>query len=324
MRPQHFSPAARAVPGFLPKRRPWKSGCQRAAVYDSPTINPDGAARAARDAALEALAPLGTLGAGVWGGDAIYLWARLPPGARALRCLAARPGPAPGACAPAAGPGSGERPLPRLPMRVARAGLARVHTGLSWLGRPPGGCWSRRQRECRFYPSRTLSRRLRRRPRRGGLARARAQGGRHPGVRLRLRGAHPRGVRAARARPVPRGGRAAGRRAAAAGRAGVRRRAGVAGCGGLGFGVPGARVWRGCRPALRPAAAQRHTAARQQAGRGPVRCPAGRHAAWASRAAGSARGALVLRRSQGGAAVRKLSDVTPGPQGHCCTPVRPA
>jgi len=150
MRPQHFSPAARAVPGFLPKRRPWKSGCQRAAVYDSPTINPDGAARAARDAALEALAPLGTLGAGVWGGDAIYLWARLPPGARALRCLAARPGPAPGACAPAAGPGSGERPLPRLPMRVARAGLARVHTGLSWLGRPPGGCWSRRQRECRF------------------------------------------------------------------------------------------------------------------------------------------------------------------------------
>jgi len=152
MRPQHFAPAARAVPGFLPKRRPWKSGCQRAAVYDSPTLIPDGAARAARDAALEALAPLGTLGAGVWGGDAIYLWARLPPGARALRCLAARPGPALRACAPAAGPGSGERPLPCLPMRVARAGLARVHIGLSWLGRPPGDCWSRRQRECRVLP----------------------------------------------------------------------------------------------------------------------------------------------------------------------------
>lgn len=34
-----------------------------------------------RKAALEALAPLGTLGAGVWGGDAIYLWAQLPRGA---------------------------------------------------------------------------------------------------------------------------------------------------------------------------------------------------------------------------------------------------
>ena len=35
-----------------------------------------------RDAALEALAPLGTFGDGIWGGDAIYLWARLPSGAR--------------------------------------------------------------------------------------------------------------------------------------------------------------------------------------------------------------------------------------------------
>lgn len=33
-----------------------------------------------RAAALEALKPLGTLGDGVYGGDAIYLWARLPKG----------------------------------------------------------------------------------------------------------------------------------------------------------------------------------------------------------------------------------------------------
>ena len=33
-----------------------------------------------REAALEALAPLGSFGKGIWGGDAIYLWARLPAG----------------------------------------------------------------------------------------------------------------------------------------------------------------------------------------------------------------------------------------------------
>lgn len=33
-----------------------------------------------RQTLLEALRPLGTLGDGVWGGDAIYLWARLPNG----------------------------------------------------------------------------------------------------------------------------------------------------------------------------------------------------------------------------------------------------
>ena len=36
--------------------------------------------QANRQAALKALEPLGTLGDGVWGGDAIYLFARLPEG----------------------------------------------------------------------------------------------------------------------------------------------------------------------------------------------------------------------------------------------------
>ena len=34
-----------------------------------------------RQKALEALEPLGTLGRGLFGGDAIYVWARLPPDA---------------------------------------------------------------------------------------------------------------------------------------------------------------------------------------------------------------------------------------------------
>eukprot|EP00884_Botryococcus_braunii_P010138 jgi/Botrbrau1/19125/Bobra.0077s0037.1 len=33
-----------------------------------------------RGALLDALKPLGDLGKGVWGGDAIYFWAALPPG----------------------------------------------------------------------------------------------------------------------------------------------------------------------------------------------------------------------------------------------------
>lgn len=33
-----------------------------------------------REMLLDALSPLGTLGNGVWGGDAIYLFARLPEG----------------------------------------------------------------------------------------------------------------------------------------------------------------------------------------------------------------------------------------------------
>ena len=33
-----------------------------------------------RAAALDALSPLGTLGKGVYGGDAIYIWAKLPEG----------------------------------------------------------------------------------------------------------------------------------------------------------------------------------------------------------------------------------------------------
>lgn len=33
-----------------------------------------------RETVLEALAPLGSLGDGLYGGDAIYIWARLPPG----------------------------------------------------------------------------------------------------------------------------------------------------------------------------------------------------------------------------------------------------
>ena len=33
-----------------------------------------------RAAVLEALKPLGTLGKGVYGGDAIYIWAKLPAG----------------------------------------------------------------------------------------------------------------------------------------------------------------------------------------------------------------------------------------------------
>ena len=38
--------------------------------------------QANRQAALTALEPLGTLGDGVWGGDAIYLFARLPEGVK--------------------------------------------------------------------------------------------------------------------------------------------------------------------------------------------------------------------------------------------------
>jgi hypothetical protein len=34
----------------------------------------------ARSAALDALSPIGELKRGVWGGDAIYLWAKLPEG----------------------------------------------------------------------------------------------------------------------------------------------------------------------------------------------------------------------------------------------------
>ena len=33
-----------------------------------------------REMLLDALSPLGTLGDGVWGGDAIYMFARLPEG----------------------------------------------------------------------------------------------------------------------------------------------------------------------------------------------------------------------------------------------------
>ena len=33
-----------------------------------------------RQALLDALQPLGTLGNGIYGGDAIYVFARLPPG----------------------------------------------------------------------------------------------------------------------------------------------------------------------------------------------------------------------------------------------------
>jgi hypothetical protein len=36
-----------------------------------------------RDTLIEALSPLGKLNDGFYGGDAIYIWARLPPGARA-------------------------------------------------------------------------------------------------------------------------------------------------------------------------------------------------------------------------------------------------
>ena len=41
--------------------------------------------QANRQAALKALEPLGTLGDGVWGGDAIYLFARLPEGVETSR-----------------------------------------------------------------------------------------------------------------------------------------------------------------------------------------------------------------------------------------------
>ena len=34
-----------------------------------------------RDTLIEALSPLGKLNDGFYGGDAIYIWARLPPGA---------------------------------------------------------------------------------------------------------------------------------------------------------------------------------------------------------------------------------------------------
>ena len=33
-----------------------------------------------RDTLIEALSPLGKLNNGFYGGDAIYIWARLPPG----------------------------------------------------------------------------------------------------------------------------------------------------------------------------------------------------------------------------------------------------
>jgi hypothetical protein len=42
----------------------------------------------ARSAALDALSPIGELNRGVWGGDAIYLWAKLPEGVRGHPVLA--------------------------------------------------------------------------------------------------------------------------------------------------------------------------------------------------------------------------------------------
>lgn len=42
-----------------------------------------------REALLDALSPLGTPGKGVWGGDAIYFFARLPKGLSCVPCRAA-------------------------------------------------------------------------------------------------------------------------------------------------------------------------------------------------------------------------------------------
>ncbi len=58
------------------------------------TVDKIGTLKPNRDQLLDALSPLGTLGKGVWGGDAIYFFARLPKGmplpltySTALNCL---------------------------------------------------------------------------------------------------------------------------------------------------------------------------------------------------------------------------------------------